>query len=99
MVSERKRAWYYANGFQLSQCRQMCQFLFAGFYHRADRDEENREFIIYVFKTVKDENGKTHKIEDFVDIEEFEKYWCKPSNDRKEGTQGAWKIQLIEKKN
>lgn len=97
MVADRKRAWYYANGFQLSQCRQMCEFLFAGFYHIAKRDEEKREFVIYVFKTVKDDKGKIHKIEDYVDIEAFKEWWCKPHNNRKEGSQGAWKLQLIEK--
>lgn len=88
MVNSKGKKWYYANGFQLSQCRKMCEFVFDAFYWYAESDKDNMIFNIYAFSHVKGE-----PIEDFINVEKFEKDFC----NAKQG--GQWRLIIVEPKN
>lgn len=88
MHTSKGKKWYYANGFQLAQCRKMCEFYFDAFYFRADADEHEMEFNIHVYSSFKDKDGVIHKIEDYVDIERFQKVFCEKK---------AWNLIILEK--
>jgi len=87
-----KKNWYYQNGFNLSQCRKLCEFVFADFYMKVDRNEKAQEFHIFLFKerTIEDEETKEQiavKLEQAHNIEYFKEFWC---------SNGLWKIHLMD---
>lgn len=88
MVTSKGKKWYYANGFQLSQCRKMCEFVFDAFYFMVEADKDNMIFNIYVFSSV---NGDP--IKDYINVEKFEKDFCDPK------TGGQWRLKIIDPKN
>lgn len=66
---------FYISGFLVSNARKMTEFIFGDFFIRCDLNEKLRRFEIMVHKELKSNTGEVFKIEDYVEIEHFKKYW------------------------
>lgn len=69
---------YHISGFRLAQARKACRFFFGDFYISCDLNPVDRVFDIRLNKTLKIKKGVNiteEKIEDYIDIDGFKKFW------------------------
>lgn len=71
MVSKR----YYISGFIISNARKMTEFIFGDFFIRCDLNQKLGRFEIMVHRELKSTKGEIFKLEDYVEIEHFKKWW------------------------
>jgi len=65
----------YANGLTIASARKICKFYFGDFFFKAEKNDKNLRFDIYVKNKVKGENNTVLCIEDYVDVEYFNNFW------------------------
>lgn len=65
----------YSNGLNISQSRKVFKFYFGDFFLKADKNNKNLRFDIYLKNRIKNDNDEILLIEDWVDLEYFNKYW------------------------
>jgi hypothetical protein len=65
----------YANGLTIAIARKLCKFYFGDFFFKAEKNEKQLRFDIYLKNRVKGENGEVLQIEDFADIDYFNQFW------------------------
>lgn len=72
-----KGEFVYANGYNISQARKLFKFYFGDFFIKADRNEKNLRFDVYVRKGIKTKEGILN-LEDYSDLDYFNEYWNGP---------------------
>lgn len=66
---------YHVSGFLLSNARKVCRFIFGDFFISCDLNKVERVFIIRLNKELKTKEGKLYKIDDYVELDYFKKFW------------------------
>lgn len=76
---------YFVSGFRESQARKVCEFFFGDFFISCELNGRERIFEIKINKHLKIKNVdgtiRIEKIEDYVDMVHFKKFWG-----------GQWKV-------
>lgn len=76
-----KGEFNYANGLLISQARKFFKFFFADFFIKADKNDKEMRFDIYVFdkiEVIDEEDGgkrKTALLRDWCDVDYFCDFW------------------------
>jgi len=65
-----------ANGMSLSQAKHWFKFYFDVFFDKATRNVDERRFDVFVYEKVKKKNGDVINLHEYIDIEEFKRYWA-----------------------
>lgn len=75
-----KGEFNYANGLSISQSRQIFRYVFGDFFIKADKNDKELRFDIYVFdKIITEEEGvkKIALLSDWCDTDYFNEFWNK----------------------
>lgn len=77
-----KGDFVYANGMNISQSRKLFRFYFGEFFLKAEKNEKELRFDVYLKSVAEGENGEKIHLEDYCDIEWFNEFWNEQSNAR-----------------
>ncbi len=86
----------YANGCNISVARKFFKYIFAEFFIMVRKNEKELRFEILLKSFVKNGN-EIIKIEDWIDLEDFDNYWNERKNNPSQG-EGVFKILIMEEK-
>ena len=81
----------YANGFNISQARKLFKFYFRGFFLKAEKNDEQLRFDIFVKDKIITTEKEIATLEEYCDIEDFEEFW----NQKTKTSQGNGIFNLI----
>lgn len=69
-----KGKFVYANGLNIGQARRLFKFFFGDFFIKADKNDKQLKFDIYVQDKIVKEN-KVALLTDWCDVDYFNEYW------------------------
>lgn len=84
----------YANGLNISQAKKIFKFYFGDFFIRADKNDNKMRFDIFVRKKFVNKEGKLEILEEYCDLDYFNKFWNEESNIRPSG--GKFNVILMD---
>lgn len=69
-----KGKFVYANGLNIGQARRVFKYAFADFFIKADKNDKQLRFDVYVKDKIKVED-KVAFLKDWIDLDYFNEYW------------------------
>ena len=73
--------FFYANGLSLANTRKLCKFYFGDFFIKAVKNEKKLRFDIYISNKITNLENETLALEDYADLDYFNKFWNSNEND------------------
>lgn len=94
-----KGQFVYANGYSISQARNIFKFYFGDFYIKSEKNDKELRFDIYIKDKVIEDNKKISYLKDWCDVSYFNEFWNKQGKIGTNKKAGVFNVIIMQEAN